>query len=51
MVEEEKKKANEEIVYLEEIIEQINSAREQDIEEIREELQEQGYLKKKKRKG
>ncbi|PWU68923.1 Rqc2 family fibronectin-binding protein [Gracilibacillus dipsosauri] len=51
MVEEEKKKANEEIVYLEEIIEQINSAREQDIEEIREELQEQGYLKKKSGKG
>ncbi|KAB8138861.1 fibronectin/fibrinogen-binding protein [Gracilibacillus oryzae] len=51
MVEAEKKKANEEIKYLEEIIEQIESAREQDIEEIREELQEQGYLKKKVGKG
>ncbi|WP_089738812.1 Rqc2 family fibronectin-binding protein [Gracilibacillus ureilyticus] len=51
MVEEEKKKAIDEINYLEEIIDQIESAREQDIEEIREELQEQGYLKKKVNKG
>ncbi|SHN15488.1 Rqc2 family fibronectin-binding protein [Gracilibacillus kekensis] len=51
MVEEEKKKAFQEIHYLEEIIEQIDTAREQDIEEIREELQEQGYLKKKVIKG
>ncbi len=51
MVEEEKKKAFEEIHYLDEIIEQIDTAREQDIEEIREELQEQGYLKKKVIKG
>ncbi|MGP4040356.1 Rqc2 family fibronectin-binding protein [Gracilibacillus sp. D59] len=47
MVEEEKKKTYQEIDYLDEIIEQIDTAREQDIEEIREELQEQGYLKKK----
>ncbi|ENH98294.1 fibronectin/fibrinogen-binding protein [Gracilibacillus halophilus YIM-C55.5] len=47
MVEEEKKKAYEEIEYLQEVIEQIEHAREQDIEEIREELQEQGYVKKK----
>ncbi|GAB2561380.1 Rqc2 family fibronectin-binding protein [Gracilibacillus alcaliphilus] len=47
MVEEEKQKTYKEIAYLEEIIEQIESAREQDIEEIREELQEQGYLKRK----
>lgn len=46
MVTEEKKKALEEITYLDEIISQIESAREVDIEEIREELQEQGYLKK-----
>lgn len=46
MVTEEKKKAIEEIAYLDEIISQIESAREVDIEEIREELQEQGYLKK-----
>ncbi|MFC4404635.1 Rqc2 family fibronectin-binding protein [Gracilibacillus xinjiangensis] len=51
MVVEEKKKAKEEINYLEEIIDQIEAAREQDIEEIREELQEQGYLKKKAGKG
>ncbi|WP_058307873.1 Rqc2 family fibronectin-binding protein [Gracilibacillus massiliensis] len=51
MVEEEKKKAFQEINYLDEIIEQIDTAREQDIEEIREELQEQGYLKKKVIKG
>ncbi|MGN8645055.1 Rqc2 family fibronectin-binding protein [Gracilibacillus sp. HCP3S3_G5_1] len=50
MVEEEKKKTYQEIDYLDQIIEQIDSAREQDIEEIREELQEQGYLKKKQAK-
>ncbi len=47
MVEEEKKKTHQEIRYLDEIIEQIETAREDDIEEIREELQEQGYLKRK----
>lgn len=55
MVEEEKKKAYQEIEYLEDIIGHIETAREQDIEEIREELQEQGYIKKKpskqKKKG
>ncbi|MDC3416450.1 Rqc2 family fibronectin-binding protein [Aquibacillus salsiterrae] len=45
MVLQEIEKAKEEISYLEEIIQQIDSAREQDILEIREELQEQGYLK------
>lgn len=40
-------KTKEEIAYLDGIIEQIAHAREQDIEEIREELREQGYVKKK----
>lgn len=44
---EEIEKTNNEIAYLDGIIDQINHAREQDIEEIREELREQGYLKKK----
>lgn len=44
---EEINKTIEEIGYLDGIIEQIGHAREQDIEEIREELRDQGYLKKK----
>lgn len=44
-VEAEIKKAHQEISYLEEIMQQIEGAREQDIEEIREELREQGYIK------
>ncbi|MFD2655262.1 Rqc2 family fibronectin-binding protein [Gracilibacillus thailandensis] len=50
MVEEEKKKTYQEMEYLDQVIEQIDTAREQDIEEIREELQEQGYLKKRQTK-
>ncbi|MFB1049630.1 NFACT family protein [Paraliobacillus sp. JSM ZJ581] len=45
-VEIEIQKANQEILYLEEIIQQIEAAREQDIEEIRDELKEQGYVRK-----
>lgn len=45
MVIQEIEKAEEEINYLDEIIQQITSAREEDISEIREELQEEGYLK------
>lgn len=40
-------KAKLEIIYLDELIQQIGEARVQDIEEIREELREQGYLKTK----
>ncbi|SET84544.1 Predicted component of the ribosome quality control (RQC) complex, YloA/Tae2 family, contains fibronectin-binding (FbpA) and DUF814 domains [Salinibacillus kushneri] len=43
-------KANEEIQYLEQLMQQLESAREQDLEEIREELQEQGFIKKKRNK-
>ncbi len=39
-------KANAEILYLEQLMQQLESAREQDLEEIREELQEEGYLRK-----
>lgn len=39
-----------EINYLEEVLQQIELAREDDIEEIREELKEQGYLKKQKQR-
>ncbi|WP_164669064.1 Rqc2 family fibronectin-binding protein [Virgibacillus doumboii] len=42
------KKANNEITYLEQLLQQIDTAREDDIEEIRDELREEGYLKKQK---
>lgn len=45
-VEIEIKKAEQEILYLEEIMQQIEVAREQDIEEIRDELKDQGYIRK-----
>lgn len=41
------KKAEDEILYFDRLIQQVESAREVDIEEIREELREQNYLKKK----
>ncbi|CDQ19809.1 Predicted component of the ribosome quality control (RQC) complex, YloA/Tae2 family, contains fibronectin-binding (FbpA) and DUF814 domains [Halobacillus karajensis] len=47
VVQQEIKKAEDEILYFERLIQQVESAREEDIEEIREELREQGYLKKK----
>ncbi|WP_407268018.1 NFACT family protein [Radiobacillus sp. PE A8.2] len=47
MVQNEMVKADQEITYLEELIQHIAEAREQDIEEIREELREQGYIKTK----
>lgn len=47
VVQQEVKKAEEEIQYFERLIQQVESAREQDIEEIRDELREQGYMKKK----
>ncbi|MBN9652787.1 NFACT family protein [Halobacillus sp. GSS1] len=40
-------KAEDEILYFDRLIQQVETAREEDIEEIREELREQGYLKKK----
>ncbi|SFD81925.1 Predicted component of the ribosome quality control (RQC) complex, YloA/Tae2 family, contains fibronectin-binding (FbpA) and DUF814 domains [Lentibacillus persicus] len=47
-VQQEIKKTNREVNYLEQLLQQIDTARESDIEEIREELREQGYLKKQK---
>ncbi|MFG6115188.1 NFACT family protein [Halobacillus sp. MO56] len=47
VVQEEIKKAETEIEYFDQLIQQVEKAREQDIEEIREELREEGYLKKK----
>ncbi|UFU00973.1 NFACT family protein [Radiobacillus kanasensis] len=47
MVVQEIEKAREENQYLEDLLQQIEGAREQDIEEIREELREQGYLRTK----
>ncbi|QDP40123.1 Rqc2 family fibronectin-binding protein [Radiobacillus deserti] len=47
MVVQEIEKAKEENQYLEDLLQQIEGAREQDIDEIREELREQGYLKTK----
>ncbi len=45
-VKQEIKKANNEIAYLEQLLQQIDSAREADIEEIRDELRDEGYLKR-----
>ncbi|SNZ09455.1 Predicted component of the ribosome quality control (RQC) complex, YloA/Tae2 family, contains fibronectin-binding (FbpA) and DUF814 domains [Terribacillus aidingensis] len=47
MVELELEKTNAEIDYLDQLVQQVEGAREQDVEEIREELREQGYLKAK----
>ncbi|GGM20967.1 hypothetical protein GCM10011351_03510 [Paraliobacillus quinghaiensis] len=49
MVIREIEKAKLEITYLDELIQQIGEARVEDIEEIREELREQGYLKTKEK--
>ncbi|WP_163970719.1 Rqc2 family fibronectin-binding protein [Oceanobacillus halotolerans] len=46
MVEKEMEKTKEEIIYLEQLLQQIDVAGEDDIEEIRDELREEGYLKK-----
>ncbi|MBM7552819.1 Rqc2 family fibronectin-binding protein [Thalassobacillus pellis] len=51
VVQEEIKKARGEIDYLDQLLQQVESAREQDIEEIREELREEGYLKKKRQQS
>ncbi|MCA1023340.1 NFACT family protein [Halobacillus litoralis] len=47
VVQKEIEKAEIEIAYFERLIQQVETAREEDIEEIREELREQGYMKKK----
>ncbi|GGB29656.1 DUF814 domain-containing protein [Virgibacillus dakarensis] len=46
MVEKEMVKTNEEIAYLDQLLQQLDTAREADIEEIRDELRDEGYLKK-----
>ncbi|WP_347860642.1 NFACT RNA binding domain-containing protein [Salimicrobium sp. PL1-032A] len=45
-VEQEVTKAEQEIEYLERLLQQVESARSEDVEEIREELREEGYMKK-----
>ncbi|MBB6452982.1 putative ribosome quality control (RQC) complex YloA/Tae2 family protein [Salirhabdus euzebyi] len=47
VVVEEIQKATDEINYLDQLIQQLETAREQDLEEIREELQDEGYIRKK----
>lgn len=47
----EMKKTETEIDYLEQLLQQIDTAREADIEEIREELREEGYIKKQKQRN
>ncbi|MCA0969262.1 NFACT family protein [Halobacillus litoralis] len=47
VVQKEIEKAEDEILYFERLLQQVESAREEDIDEIREELREEGYLKKK----
>ena len=49
VVEKEIKKTNDEINYLEQLIQQIDVAGVEDIEEIRDELRDEGYLKKQRR--
>lgn len=43
-------KSNKEITYLEDIVQQIDSARDEDVEDIRDELRDEGYIKKQKTK-
>lgn len=50
-VEEQMTAARAEIVYLDSLLQQLDNAALQDIEEIREELAEQGYLRNRKRKA
>jgi len=44
------RKTKREIDYLENILQQLENARDEDVEEIREELREEGYLKKQKQR-
>ncbi|MCA0148694.1 NFACT family protein [Rossellomorea vietnamensis] len=48
IVHEQIEKAQEEIMYLEQLLQQLESASTKDVEEIREELEEEGYLKVRK---
>ncbi|MCA0988014.1 Rqc2 family fibronectin-binding protein [Guptibacillus algicola] len=50
VLEEQIENAHEEIAYLEQLLQQLSSASPRDIEEIREELEEEGYIKKRSRK-
>ncbi|OZU90379.1 hypothetical protein CIL03_04325 [Virgibacillus indicus] len=51
VIEKEIMKTQEEINYLEQLMQQIDVASVEDIEEIRQELREEGYLKKQSKKG
>ncbi len=48
IVHEQIEKANDEIAYLEQLLQQLESASTKDVEEIREELEEEGYLRARK---
>lgn len=50
VLEEQIVKAHEEMTYLEQLLQQLTSASPRDIEEIREELEEEGYIKKRSKK-
>ncbi len=50
VLEEQIRMAHQEIAYLEQLIQQLTSASPRDIEEIREELEEEGYIKKRRKK-
>lgn len=51
VVQEQIEKTKEELAYFEALQQQLQSASPKDIEEIREELQEEGYVRKKQKKG
>lgn len=46
----EMKKTEQEIIYLEDVLQQLDNARDEDVEEIREELAEEGYVKQQKQR-
>ncbi|WP_347550402.1 NFACT RNA binding domain-containing protein [Pseudalkalibacillus hwajinpoensis] len=50
VLEDQIEKSHQEITYLEQLIQQLTSASPRDIEEIREELEEEGYIKKRSHK-
>ncbi|MGE7850131.1 Rqc2 family fibronectin-binding protein [Bacillus paramycoides] len=51
IVEEQIKKTNEEILYFDSLLQQMEAASSKDIEEIREELAEEGYVRSRKKKN
>ncbi len=51
VVEEQIEKTNEEILYFDSLLQQMEAASSKDIEEIREELAEEGYVRNRKTKN